>query len=282
MTTRNSVPVQPGMFRSPLLPAAAVFLALGFSLGLGSLFFLLDPTYPAAITGKLITSGIRTASALSTWRLIHICVSLAGTLCPALTLWGIFRAAKGRYAKGLNFLSDGAKYLRRAVHISAAAALALCLFRTGRYLLSLIGRGDWLYQLFAFCVMEGLMIVQAVFLYRLLCRFLEDCEGCAASMAYTLSSGKLDPGGIPAFCPTGLVILGILGIVLSVDRMVTMTIGSDGYQQYYKFLISTHPGQWLCAASSLFGGIGDILLSLYVRFYSRSSERAIFYATFQK
>lgn len=282
MTTRNPVPVQPGMFRSPLAPAAAVFLALGFCLGLGSVLFLLDPSYVASITEKLIISGIRTASAIATWRLIHIVISFVSTFCPALILWGMYQASRGRYVQGLSFLSDGAKYLRWAVHISAAGALSLCLFRMGRYFLSLIGRGDWLYQLFAFCVMEGLMIVQAVFLYRLLCRFLEACEGCAASMAYTLSSGKLDPGGIPAFCATGLVILGILGFVLCVDRMVAMTIASDGYQQYYKFLISAHPGQWLCAATSFFGGIGNILLALYVRFYSRSSERAIFYATFKK
>lgn len=281
MITRNSVPVQPGMFRSALAPAAAVCLTLGSLLGLGSVLFLLDPGYLSALTQKILQSGIRTASALATWRLIHIVICFICTVCPAVTLWGMRQAGKGRYAKGLNFLSDAAKWLRYTIHVTSAAALALCLFRIGRYFWGLIGRGDWLYQLFASFVMEGLMIVQAVLLYRLLCRFLEACEGCAASMAYTLSSGKLDPGSIPALCPSGLLILGVLGIVLSVDRMVTMTIASDGFQQYYKFLLSTHPGQWLSAATLFIGGIGDILLALYVKFYSRTSERAVFYATFR-
>lgn len=282
MSTRNSVPVQPGMFRSPLLAASAVLLAIGGVLGLGSVLYLLDPGYLQAVTEKIIRSGIRTQSALETWRLIHVLISVFCALCPLLVLWGLNSVRRGQYAKGLNFLSDCAKWCRYLVYVTSSAALALCLFRIGRYFLSLIGRGDWLYQLFAFFVMEGAMIVQAVFLHRLLCRFLEACEGSAASMAYTLSSGKLDPGGIPALCVTGLVVLGILGIILCVDRMVTMTIASDGYQQYYKFLISAHPGQWLSAATAFFGGIGDFLLALYIRFYSRSSERAIFYATFKK
>ena len=130
--------------------------------------------------------------------------------------------------------------------------------------------------------MEGLMVVQAVFLYRMLCRFLDACDGSAASMGYTLSSGYLDPGSIPAFAATGLTILGVLGIVLSADRLVTMTIGYDGYKQFYAFVWSTHPGQWLCAGSLFFGAVGDLLLSFYLRFYKRTSERAIFYATYKK
>lgn len=279
MSTQNSVPVQPGMFRSALAPAAAVFLALGAGLGLGSALALLDPGYLTALTEKILRSGIRTASALNTWILIHVVISCLCFLCPAVTLWGMYRVSRGAYARGLNLLSDAAKILRIAVHTSAAAALGLFLFRAGRYLLGLIGRDDWLYQLFASFVMEGLMVVQAVFLYRLICRFLEDCEGCAASMGYSLSSGKVDSGAIPAFAATGLLILGILGIGLSVDRMVTMTIASDGFKQYYKFLWASHPGQWFAAGTLLFGGIGDIILSRYVKFYSRTSERAIFFAS---
>jgi hypothetical protein len=101
-------------------------------------------------------------------------------------------------------------------------------------------------------------------------------------MGYTLSAGFLDPGSIPAFAATGLTVLGILGIVLSVDRMVTMTIVSDGFKQYYKFLIASHPGQWLAAATLFLGGIGDLLLSKYLKFYKRTSERALFYANFKK
>ena len=115
-----------------------------------------------------------------------------------------------------------------------------------------------------------------------LCRFLEEAEGCTASIGYTLSSGFLSPGSVPAFVASGLTVLGILGLVLTADRLVTMTIGYDGYKQFYKFVWSVHPGQWLCAGSLFFGAVGDLLLSFYLRFYKRTSERAIFYATRKK
>lgn len=282
MEKQKTVTVQPGMFRHPLAPAAAVCLTLASVLGLASVAFLLDPGYLAALTEKILRSGIRTQSALTAWTLIHIAISFVCFLCPAVTVWGMWTALRGQYAKGLNFLSDAARFLLLAVRVCGAAALALFLFRAGRYLLGLIGRGDWLYQLFASFVMEGLMVAQAVFLYRTLCRFLDDCDGCAASMGYTLSSGKLDPGSVPAFAATGLLILGILGLVLSFDRLITMTIASDGFKQYYKFLIASHPGQWLCAATLAVGGIGDILLGLYLKFYKRTSERALFFASYKK
>lgn len=282
MSNQNVVPAQPGMFRNPLAGAAAVCLALGAALGLGSLICLLDPGYLAALIEKILRSGIRTDSALKTWTVIHIAVSLVCCICPAVTAWGIRKTLRGDCARGMNFLSNAARWLLRVVHISAVLALCLFLFRAARYLLGLIGRGDWLYQLFAAFVMEGLMVAQAVFLYRMLCRFLDACEGCAASIGYTLSSEKLDPYSIPAFTATGLLILGVLGIVLSFDRLVTMTIASDGFKQYYKFIWATHPGQWFCAGSLFVGAIGDILLALYLKFYKRTSERALFYARRQK
>lgn len=282
MKSSNPVSVTPGMFRSPLAPAAAGFLGVGALLGLGAVLFFLDPGYFPWLTEKILRSGIRTASALQTWTLIHIAVTVLCCVCPAVTLWGMWHAVGNSPARGLNFLSNAAAGLLRTVHISAALALVVFLFRAGRYLLGLIGRFDWLYQLFATFVMEGLMVVQAVFLYRMLCRFLDACEGCAASMGYTLSSGKLDPGSIPSFAATGLMILGIAGMVLSADRLLTMTIASDGFKQYYKFLVADHPGQWFCAATLFIGGIGDILLSLFLRFYKRTSERALFYASRKK
>ena len=279
MQNTNSVPAQPGMFRNPLAPAAAAVLSLASCLGLAALLFFLDPTYPAAITEKILRSGIRTASALNAWTLIHHAITLLCFLGPAVTAAGMWTALSGQQAKGLNFLSNAARWALRLIHVTSAIALACFLYRAALYLSAILRRQDWIYQLFATFVMEGLMVVQAVFLYRLLCRFLDDCEGCAASMGYTLSSGKLDPGTVPAFTATGLMILGILGIILSVDRLVTMTIASDGIKQYYKFIVASHPGQWLCAATLFAGGIGDILLALYVKFYKRTSERAVFYAT---
>jgi hypothetical protein len=282
MEKYDRVAVEPGMFRSPLALASGIFLALGSLAGLGSTLYLLDSGYLTVLREKILQSGIRTYSALTVWTLVHIAISIVCFAGPAVTLWGMLRCLRGNYARGLNFLSNAADWALKLVHLTSALALAVFLFRAGRYFLWLIGRYDWLYQLFASFVMEGLMVVQAVFLYRMLCKFLDACDGAAASIGCTLSSGYLASGSLPAFAATGLTVLGILGIVLSVDRMVTMTIASDGLKQYYTFLISAHPGQWLSAAALLFGGIGDLLLSGYLRFYNRTSERALFYASRRK
>lgn len=279
MSIHVPIPVQPGMFRNKLAPAAAVCLSLASVLGLGAVLFFFDPSYFPWLTEKILRSGIRTASALNTWMLIHVVVTTICCICPGVTAWGMYRALHGNPARGMNFLSNASRWALRVVYGSAILVLGLFLYRVVGYVLGLLGRGDWLYRLFASSVMEGLMVAQAVFLYRMVCRFLDACEGCAASIGYTLSSGKLDPYPIPAFAATGLIILGIAGIVLSADRLCTMTIASDGFKQYYKFLMADHPGQWLCAATLLIGGIGDILLALYLRFYKRTSERALFFGS---
>lgn len=282
MEKKNPVPATPGMFQNKLAPAAALFLALGALLGLGSVLYLIDPGYLAAVTEKILISGIRTASALYTWRTIHILVSVVCTVCPALVVRAMVRTFRGQAARGMNQLSNAANRLWLGLRILGWALIGLFCLRFVRYLLSILPRQDWPYQLLATVLMEALMLSIAVFAYRMLCRFLEEAEGCAASIGYTLSSGYLDPGSIPAFVSGGLTVLGLLGLVLAADRLVTMTIGYDGYKQFYKFVLSTHPGQWLCAGSLFFGALGNLLLSGYLRFYKRTSERAIFYATCKK
>ena len=50
--TKHPVSATPGMFRSPLAPAAAVCLSLASVLGLGALAFWLDPGYSAALAER--------------------------------------------------------------------------------------------------------------------------------------------------------------------------------------------------------------------------------------
>ena len=108
MDMQNKIPAAPGMFRSGLAPAAAVFLGMGALLGFGSVLYLLDPGYLTALTEKILISGIRTRSALSTWTAVHIIVSLICAFCPALVVFGMIRAFRGQAAKGMNFLSNAA------------------------------------------------------------------------------------------------------------------------------------------------------------------------------
>ena len=282
MAKYTPIPAAPGMFRSALAPAAAVCLGIGALLGLGSVLYLPDSGYLTAVSDKILVSGIRTASAHRTWLLIHILISVVSCLCPAFVTWGMASVFRGQAARGMNLLSNGAGRLRLGLRILGWGLIGLFCLRFTVYFLSILRRQDWPYQLLATVLMEALMLSLAVFAYRMLCRFLEEAEGCTASIGYTLSSGFLSPGSVPAFVASGLTVLGIIGLVLTADRLVTMTIGYDGYKQFYKFVWSTHPGQWLCAGSLFFGAVGDLLLSFYLRFYKRTSERAIFYATYKK
>lgn len=281
MDTVKKIPAEPGMFRNILAPLAAVFLGLGAAVGLGSVLYLLDGSYLNALTEKILISGIRTASALSVWRTMHLLISLISTFCPALVVFCMIRAFRGQAAKGMNLLCTVSHGLLILLRVLGWLAIGLFILRFTRYVISISHRNDWLYQLFATVIMEALMVVLAVFSHRLLCRFLDEAEGCTASIGYTLSSGYLDPGSIPGYVSGGLTVLGILGLVLTVDRLVTMTIGYDGYKQFYQFVWSAHPGQWLCAGSLFFGALGDFFLSAYLRFYKRTSERAVFFATYK-
>ena len=279
MELRQKVPVSPGMFRHFLAPVSAIFLGLGALLGLGSLLYLLDPGYPAAVVEKILSSGIRTASALRTWTFLHFAVSLISCLCPGIVAFGMFRTFRGQAAKAMNNLSNTVHQLLILLRILGWALLGLFCVRFVLYVASILHRQDWPYQLFATVLMEAMVLALAVFAYRFLCRFLDESEGSAASIGYTLSSGFLDPGSISSFTATGLTVLGLVGLVLAADRLVTMTIAYDGYKQYYRFLLAVHPGQWLCAGSLLFAAVGNLLLSIYLRFYKRTSERAVFFGT---
>jgi hypothetical protein len=189
---------------------------------------------------------------------------------------------RGNGAKGMNFLSNTAHWLYLGLRVLGWVLVGIFCLRFLLYILSILRRQDWPYQLMATVLMEAMVMALAVFCYRMLCRFLEEGEGCTASIGYTLSSGLLDPGSIPSFVASGLTALGIIELVLACDRLVTMTIGYDGYKQFYKFVFSTHPGLLICAGSLLLVAVGNLLLSAYLRFYKRTSERAYFYATWKK
>lgn len=282
MNSSNQVSATPGMFRNALAPAAAICLGLGALLGLGSVLYLAVPGYLATVTEKILISGVRSDSAMTLWTIVHMIISVICCICPALTVCGMILAFRGQAAKGMNLLSSAAHWLLILLRILGWALLGAFILYFIRNLFSIAGQQDWPYLLFAALIMDAMVMAIAVFSYRLLYRFLYDAEGCTASIGYTLASGKLDPGSIPAFVASGLTMLGVVGLVLTADRLITMTIGYDGIRQFYTFVWSKHPGQWLCAGSLFFGAVGDFLLSAYLRFFKRTSERAVFYATYGK
>ena len=83
--------------------------------------------YLAAVTEKILVSGIRTASALPAWTLVHVAVSVVCFLGPAVTLWGMVQCLRGKYARGLNFLSNAARRALKLIHGTSALALAVLL-----------------------------------------------------------------------------------------------------------------------------------------------------------
>lgn len=282
MTKTDSITASPGMFQSKLAPAAAVFLGLGALLGLGSVLYLADPGYLEAVQEKIRASGILTGSARNTWQMVHIIVSVICYICPAIVVWGMVTVFRGQAAKGMNGLSNAANWLRISLRVLGWVLLAVFVLRFVPYMFHMVRAGTRPDAILSTVLMEALMLTLAVFLHRITCRFLYESEGCAASIGYTLSARKLDPASIPPLTADGLAVLGVIGLVLAADRLLTMTIVSDGYAQYYAFLTAAHPGQWLCAGSLFFGSVGNFLLSAYLRFFKRISERAIFEASWKK
>lgn len=279
MNAHEPVRAEKGMFRSSLAPAAAIFLGLGAILGLGSVLYLADPGYLAALTEKIAVSGIASKSASNTWRALHIIVSVICCFCPAVTVWGMLQVFRGQCARGMNLLAKSAHGLWLSLRILGWILLVVFVLRFVPYLLTMFWRFVRPDAILATILMEAMTLSLAVFFHRFLCRFFYEAEGCAASIGFTLSTGKLDPASIPAFTSTGLTVLGILCLILTADRLITMTIGYDGIRQFYTFVWSSHPGQWLCAGSLFFGAVGDFLLGAYLRFFKRTSERAVFFAT---
>lgn len=274
----NKVSAAPGMFRSPLAPAAAICLGLGALLGLGSVLYLADPGYLAALREKILVSGIASKSASNTWRMLHIIVSVICCFCPAVVVWAMLLAFRGEAARGMNLLSKSAHVLWISLRILGWVLLTVFVLRFVPYLLTMFRQFVRPDAILATVLMEAMTLTLAVFFHRFLCRFLYESEGCTASIGYTLSTGRLDPASIPAYAAGGLTALGLISLVLTGDRLITMTIGYDGFRQFYAFVWSTHPGQWLCAGSLFFGAVGDFLLGAYLRFFKRTSERAVFFA----
>ncbi|MBQ3487689.1 MAG: hypothetical protein IJA71_05310, partial [Clostridia bacterium] len=239
----QTIPADLERFRSPLPAIAAVLYALAASSGLVGAVLLLDPGSRAALTEDVILSGILERSAVSSWQLIHGSIGLLAFLCPALLAVGIGLALKGRVHKGMTLLHGLAKGLHIAVAVTGTIALAVLIFRLGRYILLCLGVNGGAYLLYTMVMSEAIMVVQAFLLYKLLRRFLLCARECAAGIGYTLSTGALDRTTWPAFAATGLLILGILCAVLAADRLFTLTIVDSFPADYYAVLTTKDPIQ---------------------------------------
>ena len=78
------VPVEPKTFRSWLIPAATALYAIAALCGLAGCISMLLPGSLNALVEDLIAGGITEASAIRTWKLIHVVLTVIAFACPSL------------------------------------------------------------------------------------------------------------------------------------------------------------------------------------------------------
>ena len=266
----------PDLFRSWLIPCFTVLYTAAALCGISGILLLFDPAYTRLWYQDMYLSGI--TSGLAAWRLIRCAVMVFSFLCPFLMAVGLWMTLRKKVIPGMGLLSAMSKWLFYGVNITSAMALVYLIYRVIRYIIYCIPINEGIYLLDVTMLPEAVMVFQAWFLWKKLREFLDDFNGTAASITYTLTSGKLDSQPIPGFTSHGFMILAGFGLFLTVDELFTLTIVQSYVQDYYKILVASHPGQYLAAASLLTGALANVLVSIYLRRYNRLHERALYYA----
>lgn len=266
----------PDLFRSRLIPAAACLYAAAALCGIPGIALLFNPAATDLWYREMLSSGI--TSGLAAWRLIFAAVTFFACVCPAVMAAGLLLNMGKRHISGMKLISSLSQWLLHGTTVTGAMALAYLIFRAVRYIAYCATKNEGLYLLYTAIIPEAVMVTQAWFLWKTLRRFLESFSDTAASITYTLASGKLDSMSTPGFTATGLVILAVFGIVIGIDRVFTVTIVYDYLSPYYKLLAASHWSQYVSSASLIFGAVGNILLAFYLRHYNRLHERALYYA----
>lgn len=267
------IPVDTVVFRSKWMIVAAVLLALAVVLSLPGMVMLFNPAYAAKLTADLVDSGIESGSPVVTWRVMQTLMTVLTFLCPAVFAVGLVITLRGNPGKGMGFLytvSQGTVYVLNGTGILLAAIVA---FRVLRYSFSVITQDTGVYLIYGMLVTEGIILVLLWFLFITLRRFVNGICDSAASMAFTLSCGKVDTVPIPAVVAAGFWILGLACILMGLDHMLTLTAVIEYDGGYYVLLPVTDPVEVLAGASLLCSGLADILLGFYMRRYKSICER---------
>lgn len=266
----------PDLFRCSFVPGAACFYTAAALCGIPGITLFFDPAATELWYREMLSSGI--TSGLAAWRLIFMAVNLFACVCPAIMAAGLWLNLKNQHVAGMKYLTSLPQWLLHGTTITGAVALAYLIFRSVRYIAYCATKNEGLYLLYTSIIPEALMVTQAWFLWKTLRKFLECFSDTAASINYTLVTGKLDSMSTPGFTVTGLLILAAAGIVIAFDRIFTVTIVYDYLAPYYKIIAASHWSQYAAAATLFFGAVANILLALFLRRYNRLHERALYYA----
>ena len=270
------------VFRTPLLNAVLVCCVLAAVCGIGPAVMLFDPEYRQFLAQKLLNGGVSSGSAVHTWSLINGGISVLCVVCPGLLAGGLAVSLRGKPAQGFGFLASAAAWGLRIVNAAGVVLAAVFGVRAVWYIFSSLESPQGMMLIYSMVLMEGLMGVLAWFLFRCLRWFLEGMGDAFASMAYTLSSGRIDNLSIPGAAERGFLVLGILCPVWAVNQLVTVTIVVNHIQSYYSLILGKHPMEYLAAASLVLNGAAGILMHLYLRRYNRICEWEKFQAQRQK
>lgn len=267
-----------GRLKSPLIPAAALLYFLAALIGIACVILLANPEYRAFLMQDLASVGITDASSLHSFQLINSVITLLACFGPGLMSAGLLISLRGKPVQGTGLLSTAAQWLIYGVNASGCLAVVIFVFRFFRFLIVVGSDARGLVAVYSMIISEALMGAQAVFLFFQIRKFLNCCIDSCTSIAYTLATGKLDDRSIPSFAGTGFLILSVIGMVLAVNRLFTLTAVIRIVHSYYKLVVASHPGLWAEGICLILGSTANFLMYRYLRRYKKQTEQALFEA----
>lgn len=273
---QRAIPVTTETFRSPLLPAAAVFSSLATLLGLLAVIQLFLPGSLSQLTQDLYLGGVTDPSALATWQVIHIALTLAVFLLSAAVTLCLALVLAGQIGSGTDLLYRICQWTLRLERVSSIAVLAILVIRGLRYIGLSLTSSNGIYMLYSMLVSEALMVVQAWFLHRQLRLFLESLSDSALSIGCSLTRGILDNISIPSFSATGFGFLAAICALTGADRLLTVTVISEMTGDHYALLMADSPLLLLSGSSLILAAVANMLLWLFLRRYKRISETLLY------
>ena len=272
---QKTVSVEKEIFRSPLLPVAAVLLAAAAVSGVVAVAWLFHPGSIPAIDRDLVLSQIYDPGARQTWLAIYIAATVINCLGTLVLSVGMAMTLLGRHYRGMNLLFYSAQYVRKAVTVFGAVAAAYYVFRVVAYVILCSQINEGMMPMVSMLLMEALMGALAGFSFVKLRQFLDCCMDAAAGIGYTLSSGKLSAPTIPPFAVSGFLLFGLIDAVIALDRFFTFVHIQSGLSVSYRFPVTQDPVQILSGLSFSFAALGSFALYGYLRSYKGKSEKLL-------
>ena len=268
------VPIEKGTFKSIMVPIAAILFTVAAVSGAAAVGTLFHPASIPAIIHDMELGQIYDTTAQRTWLVVYIVttvVNCIGTLVLSLSMLLVLLR---QHYKGTNLLFYSAKWALPLVTVSGAALLPYFIYRAVRYIVIYMNFGieNAMVPLYAMVLSEGLMLALSWFVFVKLRRFLNCSMDTAASMGYTLSSGKLKAPSIPAFTATGFLAFGVFDVIMAMDRFLTFIHRQINYVDHFYFPFTKDPVQFLSGLSFAFAAVGSILLYFYLHGYKSKSE----------